>query len=70
MSLGRIFLVDDEADVRKAVRLTLTKAGYDMVEAEDGEKAYKQLGPVIIRLWEWRLLPFSANSPLPCPSLC
>jgi two-component system chemotaxis response regulator CheY len=43
MSLGRILVVDDEADVRKSVRLTLTKAGYDVVDAEDGEKGIKQI---------------------------
>ena len=44
MSLGRILVVDDEEDVRKSVRLTLTKAGYDVVEAEDGEKGIQQIG--------------------------
>jgi len=43
MSLGRILVVDDEADVRKSVRLTLTKAGYDVVEAVDGEDAIKTI---------------------------
>ena len=43
MSLGRILVVDDEADVRKAVRLTLTKAGYDVIEAVDGEDAIKTI---------------------------
>ena len=38
MSMGRVLVVDDEADVRKSVRLILTKAGYDVVEAEDGGK--------------------------------
>jgi len=38
MALGRVLVVDDEADVRKSVRLILTKAGYDVIEAEDGEK--------------------------------
>ena len=38
MGLGRVLVVDDEADVRKSVRLILTKAGYDVIEAEDGEK--------------------------------
>ena len=37
--LGRVLVVDDEADVRKPIRLTLTKAGYEVVEAEDGEHA-------------------------------
>ena len=32
-----ILVVDDEADVRKSVRLILSKAGYDVIEAEDGE---------------------------------
>jgi two-component system chemotaxis response regulator CheY len=31
-------VVDDEPDIRKSVRLILTKAGYDVIEAEDGEK--------------------------------
>ena len=43
MSLGRILVVDDEEDVRKSVRLILTKAGYDVVEAEDGDIAITQL---------------------------
>lgn len=43
MSLGRILVVDDEEDVRKLVRLTLTKAGYDVIDAEDGEKGIQQI---------------------------
>jgi len=43
MPLGRILVVDDEADLRKSIRLTLTKAGYDVVEAEDGEKAIEAI---------------------------
>ena len=43
MGLGRVLVVDDEADVRKSVRLTLVKAGYDVVEAEDGEKAIQAI---------------------------
>ena len=35
MSLVRILVVDDETDVRKLVGMTLTKAGYDVVQAED-----------------------------------
>jgi two-component system chemotaxis response regulator CheY len=43
MSLGRILVVDDEEDVRKSIRLTLTKAGYDVREAEDGDQAITQI---------------------------
>ncbi len=39
MALGRVLVVDDEADLRKSIRLILTKADYDVVEAEDGEQA-------------------------------
>ena len=38
MSMGRVLVVDDQADVRKGIRLILAKAGYDVVEAEDGAK--------------------------------
>ena len=37
MSNGRVLVIDDEADVRKSVRLILSKAGYDVEEAEDPE---------------------------------
>lgn len=37
MPAGRVLVIDDDADVRKLVRATLAKAGYDVVEAEDGE---------------------------------
>ena len=39
MSLGRVLVVDDEANVRKSVRLILAKEGYEVIEAEDGAKA-------------------------------
>ena len=37
--LGRVLVVDDAVEVRKTVRVTLTMAGYDVVEAEDGAQA-------------------------------
>lgn len=40
---GRILVMDDEPDIRKIVRMTLEKAGYQVLEAEDGEKAIKIL---------------------------
>jgi two-component system chemotaxis response regulator CheY len=38
MGLGRILVVDDEAHIRTTVKMVLTKAGYDVVEAGDGQK--------------------------------
>ena len=38
-SNGLILVVDDEPDVRKILRMMLTRAGYGVLEAEDGEKA-------------------------------
>jgi two-component system chemotaxis response regulator CheY len=36
---GRVMVVDDEEQIRKVVGIALKKAGYDVVEAEDGAKA-------------------------------
>ena len=36
---GRVLVVDDNEHARKTVRMTLEKAGYEVVEAEDGGKA-------------------------------
>ena len=41
--LGRVLVVDDEPSIRKLVNLSLTKAGYEVVEAQDGEQAIKVL---------------------------
>jgi two-component system chemotaxis response regulator CheY len=43
MPQGRVLVVDDEENIRKTVRLTLTKAGFDVVEAADGEKGVKAI---------------------------
>ncbi len=37
-SKGRVLVVEDEPHVRNAVRLILENAGYDVLEAPDGEK--------------------------------
>jgi len=41
---GRILIVDDEENIRKVLRLTLTKAGYDVIEADHGGKAIEAIG--------------------------
>ena len=43
MNLGRVLVVDDEAEVRKAVRLILVKAKYDVDEAEDPESGVEMV---------------------------
>jgi two-component system chemotaxis response regulator CheY len=40
---GRVLVVDDEPSVRTVVRLILEKAGYDVLEAENGEKAIEAI---------------------------
>ncbi len=42
-SEGLVLVVDDEPDVRKVVRMTLEKSGYDVAEAEDGAKAIEEI---------------------------
>ena len=37
-----ILTVDDSASMRQMVKLTLTSAGYDVVEAQDGSDALKR----------------------------
>ena len=41
---GRVMIVDDEDNVRKVLRLTLTKANYDVVEADHGGKGIEVIG--------------------------
>jgi len=40
---GRVLVVDDEPVVRTLVRMALEKAGYDVLEAEDGEQAIEAI---------------------------
>jgi len=53
-SNGRVLVVEDEPDVRKVIKRILTKAGYDVIEAEDGEKAIEAINegenPVLLNV--------------------
>jgi two-component system, chemotaxis family, chemotaxis protein CheY len=40
---GRVLIADDEPVIRKGVRLSLEKAGYEVLEAENGEKAIEAI---------------------------
>lgn len=60
MAKGRILVVDDVDAVRESLRLALERAGYEVVEAADGEAALSiaQDAPadaVIADLWMPRL---------------
>lgn len=38
---GRILIVDDEEDLRKVARMILTRCGYEVIEADNGQDAIK-----------------------------
>lgn len=40
----RILIVDDEEVIRKFLKIHLSKQGYEVIEAEDGQKAIDQIG--------------------------
>jgi DNA-binding NtrC family response regulator len=40
---GRVLVVDDEPDIRRVVRLSLQKADYEVLEAENGEQAIETI---------------------------
>lgn len=41
MDTKRILIVEDQADIRKLIRMTLEFSGYDLFEAEDGDSGYE-----------------------------
>lgn len=43
MSSGRILVVDDEPQIRRIMRTTLTSAGYEVEDAKTGEEALEKL---------------------------
>ena len=43
MSAGRILVVDDEPQIRRIMRTTLTGAGYEVDDAKTGEEALEKL---------------------------
>jgi two-component system chemotaxis response regulator CheY len=40
---GRVLIVDDEAPIRKTLRICLSQAGYHVIEAGDGQEAITAL---------------------------
>ena len=43
MSLGRILIVDDDPQIRRVMKMTLTGEGYEVGEARSGEEAQLEL---------------------------
>src|SRR6204780_5674005 len=54
----KVLLVDDDPQVRRALRTTLTSAGYVVVEARTGEEALEEVqagGPVDMILMDLKM---------------
>ena len=43
MSAGRILVVDDDPQIRRVMRVTLTAQGYEVCDAKSGEEALERL---------------------------
>lgn len=55
MSLGRILLVEDEADQRELVARLLRRAGYELRECDSAEAALAQASAVELVISDWKL---------------
>jgi two-component system phosphate regulon response regulator PhoB len=55
--VSRILVIEDEAAIREMVRFTLSRAGFELVEAADGAQARERLaeGDVDLVLLDWML---------------
>jgi two-component system KDP operon response regulator KdpE len=58
LSAGRILVVDDEPQIRRIMRTTLTSAGYEVEDAKTGEEALEK-----IRLYRPDLVLLDINMP-------
>ena len=58
MSSGRILVVDDDPQIRRAMRTTLTARGYEVADARSGEEALEEL-----RAGTYDLLLLDMNMP-------
>jgi two-component system, OmpR family, KDP operon response regulator KdpE len=58
MSLGRILVVDDDPQIRRVMRTTLTGEGYEVEDARSGEEALEKL-----RAGRYELMLLDINMP-------
>jgi CheY-like chemotaxis protein len=59
---GPVLVVDDDADIREAIRYTLADEGYETVEAADGQAALAYLRanpPPPLILLDWNMAPMN-----------
>jgi CheY-like chemotaxis protein len=57
-----VLLVDDDVDMREAIRIALEDEGYEMAEAADGQEALDYLEahpPPSIILLDWNMAPMN-----------
>jgi two-component system, OmpR family, response regulator CpxR len=57
-----VLLVDDDADMREAIRISMEDEGYEMVEASDGQEALDYLRshpPPPVILLDWNMAPMN-----------
>ncbi len=47
----RILIIDDEANIRRVIRLTLEAAGHEVGEASDGARGLEAYGEFV--KWRW-----------------
>jgi len=57
LSAGRILVVDDEPQIRRVMRMTLTGEGYEVVDARSGEEALEKIraGRFDLMLLDWNM---------------
>ncbi len=55
MSGGTVLLVEDDEGVRELVAYHLARAGFQVVEAEDGERAWERLEGADVVVLDWML---------------
>src|SRR5579871_5717161 len=57
MSAGKILVVDDEPQIRRVMRMTLTGEGYEVEDARSGEETLEKIraGRFDLMLLDWNL---------------
>ena len=54
---GRVFVAEDDAEMRAILRFALTRRGYEVTEAENGAQALELLGEILLGLGRRHMAP-------------